>query len=861
MRRREYLKLAGGGIGTSAVFSSGAGLVDTSATERTRTQATGATEWTFETDAAFEASPTVVDGAVTIGNADGTLYSVDTETGTASWETALDGAVRRASNVQRTDTISDPFESDVTDVAYTGTAAGTLYATDTRTGDTLWKNELTGERVTSPVAFDDRENDNIVVAMVGIVPEGSGPAVLSKDDGDGFKANLGSSPITTNAVTSSGGEYALCGTINSAQPFFLNAVSLGNSEIRWSVELDDTVYGTPTLLNDAWYFATAGGEMYSVTADGETRWQVSELNSNPFLAAPTAHRETVYFIDRGPADSRVYAVETETGAFRWRTALDGRVRASAPTVAGGHLYVGDLDGVVYKLDTGSGDIVQRIQLAEDGISSSPTVVGGTLYVGSDDGTLYAVDVADDQRTSSVGSRVRRGTSGHHFRWANRAGPQAWNRTQTITRELGSLPDYGNPIEVVDDSEILVGAPGVNTSELSNMGSVEVLSVTDGEWSTTATLFPDDLSADGRDLGWSFGRDIAVTKTTAVIGARETAFAYTKTAGGWSLQAELVPDRELTDVRYGSGVGLVDGTAVVTAPDEGDGAVYTFTEQNGTWTQTQRLTPPTDSAEFGSTVESANGRLFAAGSDIHVYENVGGDWLFRTTIPTEFLAYNKPLAVSSGLFAVGEPRSFQNGTLSVGRVAVFEGGGTDWERVGQLRSDNPSKNGRFGAALAIRDGELLVGAPGEEGYTLQPGTLYTTHKQNGEWMTDERVLPERDDTGIGGDIALTDDMLFTRGGEETNRTLGVYEQAAPSSAPSTGPPPVHGALAPPTDPDGDGAYEDVNGNGRADITDVQALFLNRDSSAVQDNTDAFDFDGDGGVGLGDVRTLLSDLLDR
>lgn len=61
----------------------------------------------------------------------------------------------------------------------------------------------------------------------------------------------------------------------------------------------------------------------------------------------------------------------------------------------------------------------------------------------------------------------------------------------------------------------------------------------------------------------------------------------------------------------------------------------------------------------------------------------------------------------------------------------------------------------------------------------------------------------------------------------------------------------------SDPDGDGAFEDVNGDGTADIVDVQALLaaLERD-----DALDAayFDFNGDGRVDVNDVQGLFAEV---
>ncbi|WP_435065485.1 S8 family serine peptidase [Halobaculum sp. EA56] len=60
---------------------------------------------------------------------------------------------------------------------------------------------------------------------------------------------------------------------------------------------------------------------------------------------------------------------------------------------------------------------------------------------------------------------------------------------------------------------------------------------------------------------------------------------------------------------------------------------------------------------------------------------------------------------------------------------------------------------------------------------------------------------------------------------------------------------------PTDPDGDGKYEDINGNNRVDFNDVVTLFLNLDDPAVTNNSDAYDFNDNGSIDFNDVVTLF------
>jgi hypothetical protein len=61
---------------------------------------------------------------------------------------------------------------------------------------------------------------------------------------------------------------------------------------------------------------------------------------------------------------------------------------------------------------------------------------------------------------------------------------------------------------------------------------------------------------------------------------------------------------------------------------------------------------------------------------------------------------------------------------------------------------------------------------------------------------------------------------------------------------------------PTDPDGDGVYEDVNGDGSVNVGDAQAIFANTQDPVVQNNVAAFDYNDDGSVNVGDAQALFA-----
>jgi PKD repeat protein len=67
-------------------------------------------------------------------------------------------------------------------------------------------------------------------------------------------------------------------------------------------------------------------------------------------------------------------------------------------------------------------------------------------------------------------------------------------------------------------------------------------------------------------------------------------------------------------------------------------------------------------------------------------------------------------------------------------------------------------------------------------------------------------------------------------------------------------PIGDSTNPPQDLDGDGLYEDINGDGALTFVDPVVLAFNLDSAVIQQNLALFDFDGDVDVDFDDAAAL-------
>jgi PKD repeat protein len=85
----------------------------------------------------------------------------------------------------------------------------------------------------------------------------------------------------------------------------------------------------------------------------------------------------------------------------------------------------------------------------------------------------------------------------------------------------------------------------------------------------------------------------------------------------------------------------------------------------------------------------------------------------------------------------------------------------------------------------------------------------------------------------------------------NGDSGYYVIRGPIAAPVVLP----GQVNPPTDPDHDGLYEDLSGNGAASFSDVILYFKNIDWITANEPVQAFDFSGNGAIAYKDIQMLF------
>jgi hypothetical protein len=242
----------------------------------------------------------------------------------------------------------------------------------------------------------------------------------------------------------------------------------------------------------------------------------------------------------------------------------------------------------------------------------------------------------------------------------------------------------------------------------------------------------------------FGNAVALSGTTALVGAREetvdgneeagAAYVFVRTGALWKLQQRLVATDPGGGDGFGLAVALSGDTALIGAPgrmvagQSVAGAAFVFVRSGDTWTQQAELHEPgpSTSDQFGVSValSGATALIGANGVGVGGYASAGAAYLFegsgtawteqaQLTAPASDLAANAnfgwAVALDGDTALVGAP--FGSLGSPHGAAYLFAGSGATWTMQERFVAFDPADNDSFGWDVALSGDTALVGAPG------------------------------------------------------------------------------------------------------------------------------------------------------
>ena len=302
-------------------------------------------------------------------------------------------------------------------------------------------------------------------------------------------------------------------------------------------------------------------------------------------------------------------------------------------------------------------------------------------------------------------------------------PLVWLE-QKVTASDGTANSYFGSAAAVNGSTALIGADGENSFQ----GAAYLFTNSNSTWSQGQKLTASDGLA-----GDEFGYRVALADDTLLVGAftatvggvasQGAAYVFNASNGTWSESQKLTAsDGGLFD-NFGASVALDGSTLVVGANgatvggNAAQGAVYVFTQSNGTWTQTQKLTA----------------------NDGAAYDNFG-----------------LSVALKGSTILVGSPRAAIGGNAGQGALYVFTESNGTWSQTQKLTASDGAANDSFGESVALDGSTALIGAYNAtiNGHTWQ-GAAYFFTESNGSWSEGQKLTASDGTAGanFGNALAL------------------------------------------------------------------------------------------------------------
>ena len=318
--------------------------------------------WTASTHSSILfSSPTVANGLVYVGAANGQLYAFNAETGQQEWVFKTGGPL-----------YSSPAVAN--GLVYVGSSNDELYAFNAETGQQEWVFKTGGAIYSSPVVAN------------GLVYVGSNDHKLYAFDartGQGkWSASTGGAISYSSPAVANGLVYI------GSSDHKLYAFDAESGKQKWTASTGNQILSSPAVADGLVYIGSNDDKLYAFNAEtGQKKWSIAV--GGRVFSSPSVVNGIVYV---GSNSHYIYAFDARTGRQIWKS-LTGDVIEASPIVANGLVYIGSWDHTLRAFNALSGQKAWSSAITGGKIYSSPTVANGIVYAASGDGKLHAFSLA------------------------------------------------------------------------------------------------------------------------------------------------------------------------------------------------------------------------------------------------------------------------------------------------------------------------------------------------------------------------------------------------------------------------------------------------------------------------------------
>ena len=272
---------------------------------------------------------------------------------------------------------------------------------------------------------------------------------------------------------------------------------------------------------------------------------------------------------------------------------------------------------------------------------------------------------------------------------------------------------------------------------------------------------------------AIGDDVVFISETSNTVSAGSVFVYEHDAasGDWVLTNTLsASDATEWDDRFGRAL-TTDGQTLIVGATKGSGSTkgttYFFEKDDtGNWTETARITASDAADEFYF------GRVLAISGDVAMItslghsESAGAVYVFQRDPATGSWSEHSILKgsdVQAGEY-FGMSLALEGHTALIAAPPKDEGAGAvytfeydaasdAWSETSRLEVEGLAQGNQFGAALSLRDGVALVGAPRIDG-NLGAVYVFERDEESGEWTQQNKLVPfDGEQVRLGASLAF------------------------------------------------------------------------------------------------------------
>lgn len=291
-----------------------------------------------------------------------------------------------------------------------------------------------------------------------------------------------------------------------------------------------------------------------------------------------------------------------------------------------------------------------------------------------------------------------------------------------------------------------------------------------------------LTASGGAVGGSFGRSVAVSGDTAIVGAAPddsvagesgSAYVYVRVGTLWTQQVKLTASDAASGDDFGVAVAVSGDTAVVGAYEaDHDGMVdagsaYVFIRTGTTWTQQAKLTASDgasgdrfgvavaidgDTATIGALFNDHDG--FTDAGSAYVFVRSGTNWTQQAQLTASDpssaeIYFGDAVAVSGDTVIVGAKSD-----PYIGSAYVFIRTGTIWSQQAKLTAPDVLSGDIFGISVAASGDTVVVGS--NQIYNFGTGAAYVFARTGTTWAQQAKLTASDGKNGdqFGDSVSLS-----------------------------------------------------------------------------------------------------------